>query len=95
MPISLHKTLVITFTRHDDGKPIMEETIYENNLFVRTYANPKGFHRINVQAAIQITPWKEYISIHLIPFFNCYINLGHNYTHVYFNPGFLGSIIGM
>ena len=78
-----------------DHKPIMEETIFENNHFLRTMANQRGFHRLNLQSTIQIFPWKEHIMIKLNPFFNRYISLGNNYTHTHSNLGFRGSIIGM
>lgn len=77
-----------------DHKPIMEETLFENNRFVRTMANQKGFHRLNLQSTIQIYPWKEHIMIKLNPFFNRYISNGNNYTHTHSNFGFRGSIVG-
>lgn len=78
-----------------DNNPIMEETIFENGMFVRTYDNQKGFHRLNLQANIQIKPYKQYISISLNPFFNRYISQGNEYTHTHSNLGFRGSIVGM
>ncbi len=78
-----------------DHKPIMEETLFENNRFVRTMANQRGFHRLNLQSTIQIFPWKEYIMIKFNPFFNRYISNGNNYTHAHSNFGFRGSIVGM
>ena len=78
-----------------DHKPIMEETLFEDNKFVRTMDNQKGFHRLNLQSTIQIYPWKEYIMIKLNPFFNRYISNGNNYTHTHSNIGFRGSIVGM
>ncbi len=78
-----------------DDKPIMEETIFENGKFVRTYANQKGLHRLMCQTSIQIRPFKEYLSISLNPFFNRYISEGNNYLHTHSNWGFRGSIISM
>ena len=78
-----------------DHKPIMEETLFEDNHFVRTMANQKGFHRLNLQSTIQIYPWKEHIMIKLNPFFNRYIGNGNSYTHTHSNFGFRGSIVGM
>lgn len=77
-----------------DHKPIMEETLFENERFVRTIANQKEFHRLNFESTIQIYPWKEYIMIKLNPFFNRYISNGNTYTHTHSNFGFRGSIIG-
>lgn len=78
-----------------DDSPIMEETLYENGKFVRTYANQKGFHRINLQTSIQIYPYKEHLAICLSPYFNRYISLGNAYKHTHSNAGFKGSLIGM
>ena len=78
-----------------DHKSIMEETLYENGMFVRTYDNQKGFHRLIVQGNIQLQPVKQYFSISLNPFFNRYISQGNTYTHTHSNWGFRGSIVGM
>ena len=78
-----------------DDKPIMEETLYEGRMFIRTYANQKGLHRLMCQTSIQIRPFKEYLSISLNPFFNRYISEGNNYLHTHSNWGFRGSIISM
>lgn len=78
-----------------DDNPMMEETLYEDGKFVRTTANQRGFHRLNLQATVQVMPFKEYIIIRLSPFFNRYISNGNDYTHTHSNPGFRGSIMGM
>lgn len=78
-----------------DDKPIMEETIYENGKFVRTYDNQKGLHRLMCQTSIQFRPFKEYLSINLNPYFNRYISEGNTYLHTHSNWGFRGSIVGM
>ena len=78
-----------------DDKPIMEETLYEEGMFIRTYANQKGLHRLMCQTSIQIRPFKEYLSINMTPFFNRYISQGNNYLHTHSNWGFRGSIVGM
>jgi len=78
-----------------DDKPIMEETFYEDGLFVRTSDNQKGFHRLNLQANLQLQPFKQYLSIKLNPYFNRYISRGNDYIHTHSNWGFRGSIIGM
>lgn len=78
-----------------DSKPFMEESVLEGERVVRTVANQKGFHRINLQSTIQVRPYKDYISIGLTPFFNRYISLGNSYTHTHSNWGMRGNIIGM
>ena len=78
-----------------DDRPIMEETLFEDGMFVRTFDNQKGFHRLNLQANLQLQPFKQYLSIKLNPYFNRYISLGNAYTHTHSNWGFRGSVIGM
>ena len=78
-----------------DHRPIMEETLYEDGKFVRTYDNQKGFHRLIVQGNIQLQPVKQHLSISLNPFFNRYISQGNTYTHTHSNWGFRGSVVGM
>ena len=78
-----------------DDRPIMEETLFEDGMFVRTFNNQKGFHRLNLQANLQLQPFKQYLSIKLNPYFNRYISRGNAYTHTHSNWGFRGSIIGM
>lgn len=78
-----------------DDNPMMEETLYEDGMFVRATANQRGFHRLNLQTTVQVMPFKEYIMVRLTPYFNRYISLGNGYTHTHSNPGFRGSIMGM
>ena len=78
-----------------DDQPIMEETFYEDGMFVRAYANQKGFHRLNLQANLQFQPFKQYVSINLNPFFNRYISQGNTYLHTHSNWGFRGNVVGM
>lgn len=78
-----------------DDNPIMEETTFEDNKFVRTFANQQGFHRLNVQATVQVFPFRDYIQVRLTPFFNRYISNGKDYTHTHSNWGFRGSIMAM
>ena len=78
-----------------DNKPIMEETVYEDGKFVRTYDNQKGLHCLNFHASFQFRPFKEYLSINLNPYLNRYISQGNAYLHTHNNWGFRGSVVGM
>ena len=84
------------FTRYSyDDKPYMEETGYENGIYIRSYAHQKGFHRLNTQINLRIRPWKDNISIQLTPFINRYISKGNTYTHAHTNWGLRGNLMGM
>ena len=78
-----------------DDKPIMEETIYEDGKFVRTYDNQRGLHRLMLQASLQLRPFNESLSINFTPYLNRYISQGNAYLHTHSNWGFRGSIVGM
>ena len=78
-----------------DHRPIMESTSYEDGHFIRTTENHKGFHRINLEASIQVRPYKDYISLNLTPFLNRYISYGNTYTHTHTNVGLRGSLMAM
>lgn len=78
-----------------DDKPVMESVNYENGRFIRSNENHRNFHRINLQASIQVLPFKEYIVIKVSPFLNRYISNGNNYTHTHTNVGLRGSIMAM
>lgn len=78
-----------------DDKPIMETTYQEDGHFIRTTENHKGFHRLNIETAIQVRPNKEYISIKLTPFLNRYISQGNSYTHTHTNIGLRGNLMAM
>lgn len=78
-----------------DEKPIMESTIYKDGKFIRTVENQKNFHRINLQLSIKVLPFKEYISVMIVPYLNRFISHGNNYTHTHTNGGVRGSIMAV
>lgn len=84
------------FARYSyDHKPIMESVFLENGKVIRTNDNQKRFHRINTQASFRLQPFKDYISLNVVPFFNRYISEGNDYTHTHSNWGVRGSLMGM
>lgn len=78
-----------------DDRPIMERTVYEDGVFVRSYANQRGFHRLNVDADIRIMPFEDHLVIRLAPFFNRYVSLGGDYTHTHSNFGLRGGVMAV
>lgn len=82
-----------------DHKPIMEET-YEQLIdgqayAIRTYANHRGFHRLQVAPSVQVRVLNNSLIFTVAPFANYYVSLGNSYTHKHFNPGVRASIMGM
>ena len=82
-----------------DHKPIMDET-YEQlidgqSYAVRTYANHRGFHRLQVAPSVQVRLLQNKLIFTVAPFANYYVSLGNSYTHKHFNPGVRASFMGM
>lgn len=82
-----------------DHKPIMDET-YEQlidgqSYAIRTYANHRGFHRLQVAPSVQVRLLNNSLIFTVAPFANYYVSLGNSYTHKHFNPGVRASIMGM
>ena len=82
-----------------DHQPIMDET-YEQlidgqSYAIRTYANHRGFHRLQVAPSVQVRVLNNSLIFTVAPFANYYVSLGNSYTHKHFNPGVRASIMGM
>ena len=82
-----------------DHKPIMDETyeqlINGQSYAVRTYANHRGVHRLQVAPSVQVRVLNNSLIFTVAPFANYYVSLGNSYTHKHFNPGVRASIMGM
>ena len=107
---SKHVNLNIWANYSYDHKPIMDET-YElstlrnsdlstlseavSPMVVRTYANHRGFHRLQVAPSVQVRLLNNSLIFTVAPFANYYVSLGNSYTHKHFNPGVRASIMGM
>ena len=107
---SKHVNLNLWANYSYDHKPIMDET-YElstlsdsglstlseavSPMVVRTYANHRGFHRLQVAPSVQVRLLQNKLIFTVAPFANYYVSLGNSYTHKHFNPGVRASIMGM
>ena len=82
-----------------DHKPIMDETyeqvIEGRPMAVRTYANHRGFHRLQVVPSVQVRLLQNQLIFTVAPFANYYVSLGNSYTHKHFNPGIRAGLTGM
>jgi len=82
-----------------DHQPIMDET-YEQLIVgqayaIRTYANHRGFHRLQVAPSVQVRLLQNKLIFTVAPFANYYVSLGNSYTHKHFNPGVRAGFMGM
>ena len=96
---SKHVNLNIWANYSYDHKPIMDETFEQlidgQSYAVRTYANHRGFHRLQVAPSVQVRVLNNSLIFTVAPFANYYVSLGNSYTHKHFNPGIRASIMGM
>ena len=68
---------------------------YSYDHTIRTYANHRGFHRLQVAPSVQVRLLNNSLIFTVAPFANYYVSLGNSYTHKHFNPGVRASIMGM
>ncbi len=96
---SKHVNLNLWANYSYDHKPIMDETFEQlidgQTYAVRTYANHRGFHRLQVAPSVQVRLLQNKLIFTVAPFANYYVSLGNSYTHKHFNPGVRASIMGM
>jgi len=96
---SKHVNLNLWANYSYDHKPIMDETFEQlidgQSYAVRTYANHRGFHRLQVAPSVQVRLLNNSLIFTVAPFANYYVSLGNSYTHKHFNPGVRASIMGM
>ena len=95
---SKHVNLNLWANYSYDHKPIMDETFEQlidgQSYAVRTYANHRGFHRLQVAPSVQVRVLNNSLIFTVAPFANYYVSLGNSYTHKHFNPGVRASIMG-
>ena len=96
---SKHVNLNLWANYSYDHKPIMDETFEQlidgQSYAVRTYANHRGFHRLQVAPSVQVRLLQNKLIFTVAPFANYYVSLGNSYTHKHFNPGVRASFMGM
>lgn len=62
-----------------ESNPVMNSVLYDDGIFVQTYANQKYFRKLHVEAMIAVSPWKDHISVWVSPVFSRYFSRGRNY----------------
>lgn len=64
-----------------ERKPVMEETLREEDYFIRTYDNQKSMNLLCGELSIGWQPWKEYLQISLFGGVNHFLSRGNRYSH--------------
>ena len=82
-----------TLSRSDLGLSTLSEAV--SPMVIRTYANHRGFHRLQVAPSVQVRLLQNKLIFTVAPFANYYVSLGNSYTHKHFNPGVRASFMGM
>ncbi|MDR0349691.1 MAG: outer membrane beta-barrel protein [Tannerella sp.] len=63
--------------------PIMEQTVRENNKFIRTWANHKNYQKLNSELTLSAGPLKKILMLSLTGGIYHYISEGNTYHHTY------------
>lgn len=66
-------------------RPIMEETIRDNNCFVRTNANQLSWQKLNPELELKFGPLKDILTFAFSTGINYYDSRGMDYRHTYTN----------
>ena len=62
------------------------------NKYIRTMENQRGFHRLQNNLNLKLTPFGENLQVNISTYLNRYISEGNNYTHTYSDFGVNGSV---
>ena len=74
---------------------IMEETLLENDKFIRTYANQKSWQKISGDLNVRFGPIKNILMFNLTGGINHFISEGHTYRHTYTNLYYSAAVMAM
>lgn len=74
---------------------IMEETLLENDKFIRTQANQIGWQKISGDVTVKAGPLKNILQLSLTGGMNRYISEGNFYKHTYTNWYYRASVMAM
>ena len=74
---------------------IMEETLLENDKFIRTYANQKSWQKISGDLNVRFGPIKNILMFNLTGGINHFISEGHTYRHTYTNLYYSAAVMAI
>lgn len=66
-------------------RPVMEETLREDAIFVRTVNNQRSWQKLNPELELKIGPIKDILTLSFANGINYFDSRGHNYHHTYTN----------
>lgn len=64
-------------------KPVMEEKIRENGIFIHTYDNQKSWQRAGVELSVGYRPFGEYLMLNVTGGYSHFLSNGNRYRHAY------------
>lgn len=74
---------------------IMEETLLENNKFIRTYANQKSWQKVSGDLNMRFGPIKNILMFNLAGGINHFVSEGYTYRHTYTNLHYSAAVMAM
>ncbi len=63
-----------------ESKPVMNNVLYENGIFVQTFENQKYFRKLHSEAMIAVSPWQNYLTLWVSTDFSRYFSRGKSYN---------------
>ena len=85
----------VNFYYHYSPDMIMEETLFENNKFIRTYANQESWQKVSGDLNVRFGPIKNILMFNITGGVNHYISDGRTYRHTYTNLYYSASVMAM
>lgn len=66
-------------------RPIMEETLRQDNRFIRTTDNQRSWQKLNPELELKVGPLKDILTLSASTGINYFDSKGNNYHHTYLN----------
>lgn len=76
-------------------RPVMEETLREGGLFIRTMNNQKSWQKLNPELELKFGPIKDILTVSFNTGINYFDSKGQNYHHTYTNWYYRAEVMAM
>lgn len=83
----------LTLFHQYQHRPVMEETVREGQMFIRTNNNQKSWQKFNPEAEFRFGPIKDILTVSFTTGLNYFDSRGNNYHHTYSNWYYMGEIM--